>query len=69
MQVFPPFLTAPPLTFFLDPTPQVHTEDLSAFAGQSVRVIVRAFIPENFTGPGFAEFDNFDLSGPIVATE
>ena len=35
--------------------------DLSAFAGQSIRVHMRMFIPEEFTGPGNIEFDDISL--------
>ena len=42
-----------------------HAQDLSAFAGQTVRVFFLETIPENFTGPGQIEFDSISSSnGP-----
>ncbi len=40
---------------------QTHTADLSAFAGTTVRLRFREDIPQNFTGPGQAEFDAISL--------
>ena len=33
--------------------------DLSSFAGQSIRLSLLWNIPENFSGPGFFQVDNF----------
>ncbi len=42
-----------------------HSHDLSAFAGQTVRIFFQETIPENFTGPGQFEFDSISSSnGP-----
>jgi hypothetical protein len=42
-----------------------HSHDLSAFAGQTVRIFFLETIPEFFTGPGQIEFDSISSSnGP-----
>ncbi len=42
-----------------------HSHDLSAFAGQTVRLFFLETIPETFTGPGQIEFDSITSSnGP-----
>ncbi|MEP6819193.1 MAG: Calx-beta domain-containing protein [bacterium] len=42
-----------------------HSHDLSAFAGQTVRIFFLETIPENFTGPAQLEFDSItSSSGP-----
>jgi hypothetical protein len=33
--------------------------DVSAYSGQTLRVYIRLFVPETFTGPAQIEFDNF----------
>lgn len=38
-----------------------HTFDLSSYAGSTVRIDFREFIPETFTGPANIEFDNLSL--------
>jgi len=40
---------------------QTSTVDLSAFAGQTVRVAIDQFIPQNFTGPAQMQIDNVSL--------
>jgi hypothetical protein len=48
---------------------QTHTADLSAFAGQSIRLLFFESIPEAFTGPGPAEFDAISITAvPEPAT-
>src|SRR6266852_5732250 len=43
-----------------------HGSDLSAYAGQKVRLYFLEIIPETFTGPGQIEFDAITLgSGPV----
>src|SRR5438132_1575464 len=43
-----------------------HGSDLSAYAGQKVRLYFLEVIPETFTGPGQIEFDDITLgSGPV----
>lgn len=41
---------------------QTHTADLSAFAGQNVRIAFVETIPQPLTGPGQAEFDQISLT-------
>ncbi len=43
---------------------QTHSANLSAFAGQTVRLRFREDIPESFTGPGQIEFDGVSISDP-----
>jgi len=38
--------------------------DVSSHAGTTIRVYIWLFIPEEFTGPGQIEFDDFVLMGP-----
>ncbi len=40
---------------------QSHSADLSAYAGQTVRIFFREQIPESGTGPGQIEFDGISL--------
>ncbi|MEO8269764.1 MAG: hypothetical protein ABI557_08590, partial [Aureliella sp.] len=49
---------------------QSHTFDMSAFAGQTVRLYFAEDVPESFTGPGQIEFDNISLNlgGPPLPT-
>jgi len=43
-----------------------HGNDLSAYAGQTVRIFFLQTIPERYTGPGQIEFDAISLSnGPL----
>jgi hypothetical protein len=51
-----------------DTGPRSQTLDLSAFAGQAVRVNFVWTIPESFTGPAFFQLDNVVLTGPSVLT-
>jgi hypothetical protein len=51
----------PPPTTVPDNGPQVAVVDLSAFAGQSIRVKLSSFIPQNFTGPAHLQIDNVVL--------
>ena len=41
-----------------------HSADVSAFAGQPVRLVFREHIPENFTGPGQFQLDDVTLPNP-----
>ena len=52
-------------SFYHDTGWLTHNHDLSAFAGQTVRLFFLEKIPENFTGPGQIEFDSISSSsGP-----
>jgi hypothetical protein len=42
---------------------QAHSADLSSYAGITVRLFIRAEIPEAFTGPGQVEIDGITLNG------
>lgn len=55
------FLTAEAGSINLDTGNLSGTLDLSAFAGQNVRVKFDSFIPEDFTGPAFFQLDNVAL--------
>ena len=46
---------------------QAHTADLSAFAGQTIRLFFREQIPQSFTGPAQIEFDAISLTETTVA--
>ena len=49
---------------------QTHSVDVSAFAGQSVRLMFREQIPQFRTGPGQIEFDAISLTaGAVVAAD
>jgi hypothetical protein len=51
--------------FYHDTGWLTHSHDLSAFAGQTVRIFFLEVIPEYFTGPGQIEFDSVSSSsGP-----
>jgi hypothetical protein len=52
-------LTATAGDLVLDTGPLNAVIDLSSFAGQNVRLSLLWNIPENFTGPGFFQVDNF----------
>jgi hypothetical protein len=41
---------------------QPHTADLSAFSGQTVKLVFDETIPENFTGPAQAELDAISVT-------
>lgn len=60
LQTFP-VLTAQAGTANLDTGDLSFSVDLSAFVGQSVRVALTEFIPENYTGPGQLQIDNVSL--------
>jgi len=45
-----------------------HTADLSAFAGSTVRLQFREFIPQDHTGPAQAEFDAIAISSSAPAS-
>ncbi len=51
-------LTATAGTFIPDTGVQTAHVDLSAFAGQAVRITFRWVVPEYFAGPGFFQVDN-----------
>jgi hypothetical protein len=51
----------PPPATVADNGPQVAVVDLSAFAGQSIRVKLSSFIPQSFTGPAHLQIDNVVL--------
>ena len=53
-------LTAAPQTSNSDTGNQTATIDISAFAGQNVRLAWLMTIPENFTGPAQLQIDNID---------
>ena len=55
-------LTAMPGTVTLDTGALGETVDISAFAGQSVRLSFEWFVPESFTGPAFFQLDNVLVS-------
>jgi len=38
-----------------------HAVDVSAFAGESVRIVLAVFVPEYFTGPGDLYFDTIRI--------
>ena len=40
---------------------QLRTADLVPYAGRTVRLHIREFIPETFTGPANIEFDAFRI--------
>lgn len=48
---------------------QTSSVDLTAFAGQDVQLSFDAFIPENFTGPGFFQLDNVQATSTSVPFE
>ena len=54
-------LTAPPATMTLDTGDQRGVLNLSAFAGQRVRLVFQWNIPEMFTGPGHFQLDNVHI--------
>ena len=47
-----------------DTGPMSASVDVSAFSGQTVRVVFDWWIPENFTGPGACQVDNVRFGGP-----
>lgn len=59
-------LTAMGDTIELDTGVITETVDLSAFAGQSVRVNFEWNVPENATGPAFFELDNVSITGGTI---
>jgi hypothetical protein len=59
-------LTANPQTLNSDTGNQSSTVDISAFAGQNVRLAWLMTIPETFTGPAQLQIDNIDSSGAAV---
>jgi cysteine-rich repeat protein len=56
-----PILTAPVGNITLDTGDIFPVVDVSAFAGAPVRVSFDWIVPENFTGPAFAQLDNVDV--------
>jgi len=48
---------------------QSHSVDVSAFAGQTVRLFFRERIPQSGTGPGQIEFDAISLTAEIGGAE
>jgi hypothetical protein len=42
---------------------QTHVADLTAYVGQTIRLLFHEFIPESFTGPGQIEFDTIKIEG------
>lgn len=58
-------LTATANTTNLDTGALDATVDISAFAGQAVRIVMEWTIPEDFTGPGFFQVDNVLLNSPV----
>jgi hypothetical protein len=42
-----------------------HVHDVSAYAGQTVRLLFAEFVPESFTGPGQAEFDAISITASV----
>ena len=57
-------LTATAGDLVTDTGPQSASVGVSSFAGQSVRIAVVMDIPENFTGPAYIQFDNFQAGFP-----
>jgi hypothetical protein len=47
---------------------QDHSADLSAFAGQTVKLVFDETIPQTFTGPGQIELDAISVSTPPLPT-
>jgi Calx-beta domain/Subtilase family/Domain of unknown function (DUF4214) len=41
---------------------QLHSSNLSAYAGQTIRIYFLEVIPETYTGPGQIEFDSISIS-------
>ncbi|AKS41099.1 hypothetical protein [Wenzhouxiangella marina] len=56
-----PVLTASPGELVLDTGVTIESIDLSAYAGQSVRLNFVWTVPEAFTGPAFFEIDNVSV--------
>lgn len=54
-------------TINLDTGPLSAVVDLSAFGGQTVRVSFEWFVPEDFSGPAFAQLDNVLISPGVPA--
>jgi len=57
-----PLLTLPANTTVLDTGNQTASVYIGDFAGQNVRLVISAEVPESFTGPAFIQFDNFSVS-------
>jgi hypothetical protein len=55
------FITAAPGTFVSDTGQLTGSVNLSAFAGQSIRVSFELTVPEDFTGPAQWQLDNVGL--------
>jgi hypothetical protein len=63
-------LTAPPGTLNFDTGPLAGSLDLTPYSGRGLRISFDAYIPENFTGPGFLQLDKVALTysiPPILA--
>lgn len=59
-------LIAPPHTKLLDSGPVTRSYDVSAFAGQDVRLVFRWNVPESFTGPGLFQLDHVALNSSLL---
>jgi hypothetical protein len=57
-----PVLTLEVGTSSSDTGNQTASVYIGDFAGQSVRLVISAEVPEAFTGPAFIQFDNFSVS-------
>ena len=57
-------LTATAGDLVTDSGPQSASVGVSSFAGQAVRIALVMDIPEDFTGPAFIQFDNFQGGFP-----
>lgn len=62
-----PVLSAAPGTVLLDTGPRTRIVDLSAYAGQAVRLVFRWNVPEQTTGPAFFQLDRIALSASACA--
>ncbi len=59
-------LIAPPRTQLLDSGPVTRSVDVSAFAGQDVRLVFRWDVPQSFTGPGLFQLDHVALNSSLL---
>ena len=59
-------LIAPPATKVLDTGPVTRSVDVSAFAGQDVRLVFRWRVPQAFTGPGLFQLDHVALNSSLL---
>jgi hypothetical protein len=57
-----------PVLTFVDTGWQSHSADLSAFSGQTVKLVFDETIPQRFFGTGHAEFDAISVSTPFAFT-